>query len=93
MKRAKAVELISQYWDKPVFGVRIGICSPQAEGVTFTEALVYFDDCDRFTAEYYEYVYIYAVEYIQDRDALNDALRLFNLGLGRANLNKKGCYT
>lgn len=93
MKRSDAVGLLRQYWDKPVFNVKIGVSSPQVKDVDFETALAEFDRCDKFSTEYMEYVYIYASEFCKDEEKLDDALRLFNLGAGRHKLNQEGLFT
>lgn len=89
MTRFEAYELIKRYHDRPVFSVKIGMCSPQLESVTFEYALQAMDQADRFTTEFLEYVYIYAEDYVTDYHELNQALVLFNLGPGRHALNTK----
>ena len=93
MKRTEAVNLLREYWDRPIFNVRIGICSPQLTDSDFESALEELDRCDRYTTEFMEYVYIYASEFCKDEKQLNEALQLFNLGFGRHRLNQSGGWT
>ncbi len=90
MTRTEAFELLQGYYDRRVFGVRIGVCSPQIEDVDFETALAEFDRCAKFDTSFMEYVYIYAFEGLKDADRLNEALVLFNLGCGRHRLNQGG---
>ncbi len=89
MTRIEAFELLRDYYEKPVFSVRIGVCSPQIEHINFECALHSLDQCAHFTTEYMEYAYIYVDDYVVDADKLHEALKLFNLGCGRHALNTK----
>lgn len=93
MKRSEAVDLLKEYWSKPVFNTKIGMCSPQVTDVDFETALAELDRCDKYTTEFMEYVYIYASEFCKNEDKLNEALCLFNLGPRRGRLNLEGYHT
>lgn len=93
MKRFKALELIKEYYNKPVFNVKIGMCSNQVTDVDFETALAEFDRCDKHTTEFMEYVYIYTSAFCKDERELDEALLLFNLGPVRAALNKEDLWT
>lgn len=87
MKRLQALEVVRQYYTKPVFNVKIGMCSNECTDVDFETAIEVFDRCDRHTTEHLEYVYIYASDFCKDAYEIDEALKLFNLGIGRHSLN------
>lgn len=81
----KALELLKDYYNRPVFNVKIGMGSAETQEVDFESAVrVYSDllECHN-RQDYQEYVYIYASDYIVDAEALDDALAVFNLGFSR----------
>jgi hypothetical protein len=95
MKRTEAVEVLREFWDRPVFNVKIGMCSPQIRDVDFESALIELDRCARFTTEFIEYVFIYVSDFVnaEDREKLEKALFLFNLGSSRHRLNQNNFWT
>jgi len=88
MTRFEAVDLIKYYYNEPIWNVKIGIGSPQLEGVDFEEALHEFDRCNvNFNTSKMEYIYIYPKDYLRDEDAIHQALDILGFGYGRKKRN------
>lgn len=39
MKFGNAYDLLKKYNNRPIFGIKIGMCSPECEGLTLEEAI------------------------------------------------------
>lgn len=86
MSHAEAFDLLFEHFKKPIFGVKIGMCSPQVEWTDFEGALKEFSRCfpKYGDTDLIEYVFMYAMDDVAKADQLNIALGMFGLGLGRA---------
>lgn len=85
MTHEEAFDILFECYDKPVFAVKIGMCSPQVEWVDFKAALAEFSRChpNFGSTELMEYVYIYVPEDIAYADRVNIALGVWGVGRGR----------
>jgi hypothetical protein len=84
MTRSEAIELIKEYYNEPIWCVKIGMGSDQVAGVDFDEAVTEFDRCNKnFHTEYLEYVYIYPKEYVSEQEEIHNALNILGFGYGR----------
>lgn len=83
MSRLEALKLLTKFYNKPIFVVQIGMCSPQVSNVSFEEALAEFDRCAKFRdSDYLEYTMIYVADYVEEKlkQQLNTALEVWDLG-------------
>lgn len=87
MTRAKALQLLKEFADRPIFNVKIGVCSPEITDATFEEALEVFDQCGYYDTDRTEFVYMYISDFVNKREEFHQALNLFNLGPRRDRIN------